>query len=141
MDSLMILQYYKHYSSYKVQNHKSIHIYIYNFFSYVHKCFFFCFNCCLDLVMVLGWPRSLCSKSDHNWGIQPMNVFNMQTGIYLGIDKRRYKIRLDFVYIAVWNFNVYGPCVWVVHLRWFACKQTFYSLRCVDPVLMIDKST
>ena len=28
------------------------------------------------------------------------------------IDKRRYKIRLDFVYIAAWNFNVYGPRVW-----------------------------
>ena len=33
------------------------------------------------------------------------------------IDKRRYKIRLDFVYIAVWNFNVYGPYVWAVHPR------------------------
>ena len=59
------------------------------------------------------------------------------------IDKRRYKIHLDFV--AVKNFNIF---IWIkagsndgLYPRRLACKQTFYSFRCVDLVLMIDKST
>ena len=75
-------------------------------------------------------------------GLRPCTTHCLGVGTFIGtIDKRRYKIRLYFVYISVWNFNVYGPCVWVVHPRWFACRQTFYFLWCVEPVLMIDKST
>ena len=88
----------------------------------------------------------------------------------LCLQNRNWKIRCHFVWLKnIWtpnsisricslqnryvltlrhkDFDVFiwikaGPiAIWAVLPRWLVCKQTFYSLQCVDPVLMIDKST